>query len=345
MVKGFRWEILPPELAAREWDGWLSSFEDRHVRQTLAWGRLKSGSWSPVHAALFNGPTPLAAALILERHLPLGAGSLLWVNGGPMYRKGLTRGQDLASLQDFLEGLKDHARSRGRAIIRLNLEVAMDLDAQLIVREAGFARPLSPLGSGLTYRADLTKPLEEIRGGFERNWRNQLNRAEKAGAVVEFGRTPKLLGRYQPLHDALCVRKGLHGQRLSVAELQRMADVLGKSILFFVVSTSGTDGCGGAIWIHDGRAWFALSAANEHGLRLNLPNAMYWRMLVHLKEMGVGVFDLTGIDPAENPGVYNFKKGLGLPPVETLGEWQWATSPWLSRVFDAAIFARRDSLL
>ncbi|MBI2789627.1 MAG: GNAT family N-acetyltransferase [Elusimicrobia bacterium] len=344
MVNGIRWEILTPEAAARDWDGHVSSFDDRHIRQTAAWGRLKTGGWTPAHAALFNGPTPLAAALILERRLPIAAGSLLWVNGGPMFRKGLTRGQDLVSLKDFLAGLKERARAKGRSIIRLNFDVAMDLEAQLIVRAAGFSRPLTPLGSGLTYRADLTKPLEVIREGFERNWRNQLNRAEKAGATIEFGRSPELLRRYQPLHDALCVRKGLHGQRLSVADLERMTDVLGDSILFFIVSAGGKDGCGGAIWVQGDRAWFALSAADEHGLRLNLPNAMYWQVMRRLKEMGVEVFDVTGIDPAENPGVYNFKRGLGLPPVETLGEWQWATAPWLGRAFDAAIFARRDSL-
>lgn len=344
MVNGIRWKVVAPDEAARGWDGFVASFEDRHIRQSHAWGRLKTGAWTPAHAALFNGPTPLAAALILERRLPLGAGSLLWVNGGPLYRKGLTRGQDLVSLKGFLDGLKERASSRGRAVVRLNFDVAMDVEAQLVVRAAGFCRPLSPLGTGLTYRADLTKPLEDIRGAFERNWRNQLNRAEKAGAVVEFGRGPELLRRYQPLHDALCVRKGLHGQRLSVADLERMADTLGESILFFVVSAGGEDGCGGAVWIQGDRAWFALSAANDSGLRLNLPNAMYWRALSRLKEMGVVLFDLTGIDPAGNPGVFNFKRGLGLPPVETLGEWQWATSPWLTRAFDAAIFARRDSL-
>ena len=203
MVNGIRWDVLTPEIAARDWDGFVSSFDDHHIRQTLAWGRLKTGSWTPAHAALFNGPTPLAAALILERRLPLGVGSLFWINGGPLYRKRHARGQDLSALQDFLEGLKERARSRGRAIIRLNFDIAMDLDAQLVVRAAGFSRPLSPLGTGLTYRADLTKPLEDIRGSFEKNWRNQLNRAEKAGAVVEFGRSPELLRRYQPLHDVV----------------------------------------------------------------------------------------------------------------------------------------------
>ncbi|MDP3541445.1 MAG: GNAT family N-acetyltransferase [Elusimicrobiota bacterium] len=344
MVNGIRWEVVPPDAAARDWDGFVSSFEDRHIRQSHAWGRLKTGVWTPAHAGVFNGPTPLAAALILERRLPLGAASLLWINGGPMYRKRHARGQDLSALHDFLEGVKERARSRGRAIIRLNFDGAMDAEAQLVVRAAGFARPLSPLGTGLTYRADLTRPLEEIRTGFEKNWRNQLSRAEKAGAVIEFGRSPELLRRYQPLHDALCVRKGLHGQRLSVADLERMSDILGESILFFVVSAGGEDGCGGAVWMLGDRAWFALSSANEHGLRHNLPNAMFWQVMKRLKEQGVGVFDFTGIDPAGNPGVFNFKRGLGLPPVENLGEWQWATSPWLARAIDAAIFARRDSL-
>lgn len=345
MVNGTRWAVLSDDLVRRDWDAWVSSFEDRHVRQTLAWGRLKTGSWTPAYAAILNGPTPLAAALILERRLPLGAASLFWINSGPLYRKRHARGQDLCALRDFLKGLKDRARSRGRSIVRLNFDIAMDLDAQMIVRSEGFARPLSPLGTGLTYRADLAKPLEEIRGSLEKNWRNQLNRAQKAGAVIEFGRDLELLRRYQPLHDALCARKGLRGQRLSMGDLERMTYILGESIVFFIVSSAGADGCGGAVWLQRDRAWFALSAANEHGLRHNLPNAMFWHVMRRLKESGVVVFDIMGLDPAQNPGVYNFKRGLGLPPMETLGEWQWATSPWLSRAFDAALFARRDSLL
>jgi len=54
-------------------------------------------------------------------------------------------------------------------------------------------------------------------------------------------------------------------------------------------------------------------------------------------------YDLGGIDPHENPGVYKFKRQTGARPIEFLGEWDWATSSWLRWLGNWAIW-RRDSV-
>ena len=72
-----KWEVVGPE----KWDAWLSEFEDKHVRQTTGWARYKTGGWTPVYTALFNGPTPMALGLCLRRS------GVVWLNGGPAYKK------------------------------------------------------------------------------------------------------------------------------------------------------------------------------------------------------------------------------------------------------------------
>ncbi|MBI4424837.1 MAG: GNAT family N-acetyltransferase [Elusimicrobia bacterium] len=340
---GVAWRVVGLEEAAARWDEWLSAFEDRHLRQTFAWGRHKAGSWTVEHTALLNGPTPMALGLCLTRALPLGAATVAWLNGGPVFRRKRPRDQDLASLEKYLEGLQEHLAPR-RPMLRVSPAIAMDLDVQLALRQAGFARPLAPISSGLTYILDLALPLEELHARLERNWRNQLRAAEKAGAELAWGRAPELLERYLPLHNALVERKGLAGQRLSAEDLRGLVDTLGERITFVVLSVGGEDGCGGAVWTCGDRAWMGLSAANALGLKHNLPNLMYWRLVERLKASGARSFDLTGIDPKENWGVFNFKRGLRAAPVEQVGEWDWSPSDWRRRAFNLALWARGGDL-
>lgn len=345
MVNTTAWRVVPDEEAARLWDRWLADFLEPHIRQSHVWALHKKGGWQPLFTALFSGSVPTAMGLCLVKKAPLGAATVVWINGGPLFRKARPRGQDLAALEGYLKGLKEHVSTLPAAVLRLNAEIPMDVEAQLILRQAGFLRPLMPLGTGLTYVMDLGKSLEDIREDLERKWRNQLKRSDEAALKIDTGRDRALLERYLPLHNALCERKRLAALKLSPAQLEKMARDLGEHITFFVLSCEGRDGCGGALWTFGGTGWCAMSSADDWGLKRNLPNAMYWHMLKLLKESGAARFDLAGIDPRSNWGVYNFKRGLNLPPVEVLGEWEWSASDWRRRFFNAALWLRRDKLL
>ena len=338
------WRCLSAEEARPNWDKWLSGFNDYHVKQTWAWGAWKRNSWEVIPTALLNGETPMAMALGLLRKAPVGAATVLWINGGPVFRKDRPIEQDFASLSKYLEGLKSHLATYSRPVLRLNLAGSMDLEAQLVLRQRGFVRPLLPLDTGLTYVVELNRSLDELMAGLERNWRNQLRRAEAAAPEITFGSDFSLWQRYLPLHNELVERKGLRAQSLSLADLERMSKELGGQIEFMVVKAQGKDGCGGALWTFKEKAYFALSAANAWGLERNLPNFMYWRAITRLKDAGFKKFDLTGIDPLRNWGVFNFKRGLQARAVEQLGEWEWSPSPWTRRAFNLGLWLKQGSL-
>lgn len=342
MVNGLTWRVVPTDEAEKSWDGWLEGFLDAHVKQSLAWARLKRGSWTPVFTGLFNGPTPMVLGLVMERALPGGLLHVDWANGGPCYRKKRPAGQDYAYLNDWLDGAKGRLAAAGRGLLRVNMEVPMDAQAQLVLREAGFVRPLTPLSTGLSYVVDLTAPMEELRKGLQRNWRNQLRRAEGLALSYAWGCDRGLITRYLPLHKALCSRKGLESLRTTLAELENSAAILGERLTYAIVAADGRDGAGVAFWRFGDKAWLALFAADEFGNKRHLPNALFWRTMEQLKSEGARTLDLTGIDPRKNWGVFNFKRGVGAPPVEFIGEWEWSASDWTRRAFAAALWWRRD---
>ena len=52
-------------------------------------------------------------------------------------------------------------------------------------------------------------------------------------------------------------------------------------------------------------------------------------------------YDLGGIDLWQNPGVYTFKKETGARQIEYLGEWDWASQPWLRLFGNWAIWQKQ----
>lgn len=344
MVNGLSWRIVPDEEAARSWDGWLSEFSDAHVKQTSAWARHKTGGWTPVFTGLFNGPTPLALGLVLERAAPLGSLRVGWSNGGPCFRKKRPESQDYAALGGWLDGARERTLAKKRALLRVNLEVPASAETAMCLREGGFLPARTPLSTGLSFALDLTRSPEELRAGFARNWRNQLKQAEGKGPKLDWGREPALADRYAKLHEAMCARKGLEALRQDPASLRAHAAALGDNFVWAVASVDGRDGAGGAFWRLGHKAWFAFFAADEHGNSLNLPNAMLAMSLERLRAEGCTWLDLTGSDPGANKGVHHFKRGTGAAPLMFAGEWEYAASPATRLAFDAALAAMRDRL-
>ena len=44
----------------------------------------------------------------------------------------------------------------------------------------------------------------------------------------------------------------------------------------------------------------------------------------HCSDLGISTYDLGGVDPVNNRGVYDFKHGTGAVLTEYVGEWERA---------------------
>ena len=186
-----------------------------------------------------------------------------------------------------------------------------------------------------TYRTavlDVTRPLEEIRRGFAQKWRNCLNRAQKNNLEVAEGNTSEIyeefLGIYRQMRERKSFDAGADAGRW--AELQAALPESEKMHVF--LARCGGRAIAGAVlsWMGE-RGIYIFGATSEEGLKSNGSYPLQWRAIERMKEAGCAVYDLGGIDPEGNPGVYHFKAGLGGREVSHVGTWEYCRDP-LSRL-------------
>ena len=65
-------------------------------------------------------------------------------------------------------------------------------------------------------------------------------------------------------------------------------------------------------------AIYLLGATSDDGLNAKGAYLLQWTLIQWLKENGIRWYDLGGIDPEGNPGVYSFKRGLSGADVSQL---------------------------
>jgi lipid II:glycine glycyltransferase (peptidoglycan interpeptide bridge formation enzyme) len=215
---------------------------------------------------------------------------------------------DPGDFEDMVARLRaEYAVKRGLQL-RIAPNVAQDESGRFeaILCAEGYA-PTSIPGYR-TLVLDLTQPVDAIRKSLDQKWRNSLNRSEKNGLSVLEGTDDGLYERFARMYREMIDRKRF---RSSVdidlfAEVQRNLPEEQKMRIFLcecrgvaVAAAIGT--CIGDTGI------YLFGATSDDGKELNL---LQWRMIAWMKERGCRRYDLGGIDPEGNPGVYHFKKGI-----------------------------------
>src|SRR5580704_6435768 len=88
-------------------------------------------------------------------------------------------------------------------------------------------------------------------------------------------------------------------------------------------------------------AIYLLGATNEGGMKSQGAYLLQWTMIQWLKEKGIRWYDLGGIDPEMNPGVYSFKRGFSGADVVQMGPMVACTSVLSSAVVRAGMAIQR----
>jgi lipid II:glycine glycyltransferase (peptidoglycan interpeptide bridge formation enzyme) len=163
-----------------------------------------------------------------------------------------------------------------------------------------------------TICVDLEPPLEALRKNLAQKWRNGLNQAGRRGLSIAEGTSEDLMAEFEELYEAMWSKKRFESgvtvasfralqRELPPTEKQRvlLARRDGRAVAGHVSSTLG-DTC-----------IYLLGASNEVGRETKASYLLQWRAMELAKEAGARRYDLGGIDPPRNPGVYHFKAGMG----------------------------------
>jgi len=329
------WELLTDEKARLIWDQTLARLDDCSPFQSYAWGEYRRGlGWKPLRWVAVSAKGEITAMMqgYLRRYL-FGIG-LVWSEGGPV--------GDLSQCDDSLQTAIARTTDLRRVYCRFRCDRKRNIEDVLLLAARQWSAPWSPLTSNYTMALDLTQDSQQLLAGCERNWRRNLKRFQESGLTIRQWSQANA----DEIHSVYLSMQGVKGleEQHSRAEIEQLLISLKHNLVLFRCDDESGQlisllGC----LITGNRACSILSATSARGRELHASYGILWTVLQHCRGLGVQTYDLAGIDPARSPGVYRFKRAAGGIPMELLGEWDWASSPWLRWLGNWAI-ARRNRL-
>lgn len=287
-----------------------------------AWGEYNRAlGWQPLYwTAVDDASGELVAMMMgLLRRYPLRVG-LLWCAGGPI--------GDVKFWNENLQQTLLETTKTKRLYCRFRCDRPRIIDEALALNHQNWMRSWFMLHSSWTMELDLSRENPEMLASLSKNWRRNLKLAENNNLRISLWINPDI-DEIAAVYDEMQTRKDLPEQ-FSRDQLKNLFERVGSNFICFrAVDESGElVAFRGSLIIGD-RAVDHLAATTKRGRDLRASYAVLWRLLQECRARNVKFYDLSGIDPHQNPGVYSFKKETGARAVESLGEWDWASSGWL----------------
>lgn len=301
---------------AAEWDGHVAALSGGFY-QTYGWGEVRRVSgWQPLRLLARQGGTVIAAASVLvKRKLGL---AVCWVPGGPL------------GMSEVLD--KDFRTALGRALgnqlfyCRISLLRADQENEATFLALAGWRRPTASMSSGLTMSYLLDGDQSERMKRASGNWRHNLKRSGRYDLRIEHWENPDLEA-ISALYREMESIKSLPVQHHAV-ELAAIFTHCRESVVTYrCLDSKGQLLAIRAAGICGGAAMDLLAVAGSEARKVYASHATLWALLEHCSRLGLRDYDLSGVDPVGNKGVFDFKHGTGARLVECLGEWEWASVP------------------
>jgi len=338
---------------SKTWNKIIAAFPAPHILQTWQWGQVKSQfGWEPFYKIWGDENQPEAAALILQRTIPLGGFAarlrILYAPKGPLLRDlgdESLRARVLGDLEGF-------ARKQGAILIKIDPDVP--LGTGIPGTDEGRADPIGAAAlQDLRWRGwrysneqiqfrntvliDLNPAEEEILARMKQKTRYNIRLASRKGVTVRVG-TPDdydlLYGMYAEtsLRDGFVIRSEEYYQ--TVWKTFRVAGILEP----LIAEVAGEPVAGVMVFRFGGRAYYM------HGMsrpvhRNQMPTyLLQWEALRRAKAAGCVVYDLWGapeiFDESDSMwGVFRFKQGLGGEVLRTIGAYDLPVKPIYYRLY------------
>jgi lipid II:glycine glycyltransferase (peptidoglycan interpeptide bridge formation enzyme) len=257
----------------------------------------------------------------------MGTG-IAYVSGGPLVRA-TNHGVAGSRLATVLDALVREYVDRRRLVLRVAPAIgdaAWNGEQERRFLAAGFSASKHVRGYS-TVIVDIARPLGEVRASFHKKWRYHLGRAEKAGIAVVQGTDPAFFEDFRPLFDEVVTRKSFAVDLDAgfYAELQSAVPD-GERLHLAIASIDDQPVAGVAASFLGDTAVYLLGASNQPGREANASYLLQWKTIEAAAARDLAWYDLGGIDPGGNPGVYRFKARMGGAELSAPGPYEIAPS-------------------
>lgn len=181
---------------------------------------------------------------------------------------------------------------------------------------------------------DLTLGVDTLSKALDSQWRYGARRALREGVKIRIASAPNDVSTFFHMCNALSATKGflLPGSEELMQELICSSPPDGGvGMTLYVGEVDGVI-AGGALVARCGQHLHYLWGASDRRFsKYRVSEAIQWQVIQDGVASGMTRYDLEGIDPAGNPGVYEFKRKMGGREVILQG---METTPlsWVGRV-------------
>jgi lipid II:glycine glycyltransferase (peptidoglycan interpeptide bridge formation enzyme) len=329
-------------LTEGEWNALLPTFADASFYQTWAYGDARCGAHRVSRMVLRHYDRVVALAQIRVYKTPFLPFGIAYVHWGPLWQK-IGESLDLHVLREAMAALKTEFVLRRKLMLRVVpaiYDCSPESDAAYnTIRDAGLTHQRKCCR---TFLLDIRPPLEELRKGLDKRWRQSLNSAERKGLTIVVGGSKEFFDEYATVHNETRRRKRFddHG---AFKFLRRTFVSLPESLRPLVVLARHED-CviAGLVTSIIGKTAYSLAqGTGEKAIQLRgTSNLVEWQCLVMLKSLGLESLDLNGINADANPGTYHYKATFcGRNGIETsMRNFECSTGPLNDAVVRAGLF-------
>lgn len=302
---------------ADEWETALLSFDDANIYQCGHWGlhRSKFG-WNVTQLAHISNGTITAIAQVLYRKItPLA--TLCWIPGGPV--------GDLKMCNSALISCLRKLFASPMIYIHLSAMTQYSDGLASSLQTNGWRKPRGMLNSGKTLIYDIDPSITRRRDKLSKNWSRNLSRGEQRELIVSEWTNPTA----QQIDSLTAEMSRFKKLRIKQEAIDQTTESLLRNFDndILMVKCANTDGdilaLRGAVKLGN-KAFDMFAAASPAGRKEYASNLCFWKLIELCQRDGITQYDLSGVDPKRNLGVYNFKKGIGATDFTYLGEWSYS---------------------
>lgn len=307
------WQVEVDSTTSADWSQMLDLFNDASIYQTWAYGAVRWGTKNLSHLVLKRRGEVLGIAqlrIIRPTKLKFGMAYLRW---GPLCER-RERPLDPEVTGRMARALEEEYMGRRKLLLHIQANAFKGSKRAAIYQSAFCRFKQKPSVIESDYRTlilDLAPGLEDLRRKLDQKWRNQLSRSERNSLVIVVGSGSEEFRAFCMIYEQMQKRKTFQ-TTVDIKEFGRIQECLPESqrMQILICKRNDTPVAGLVASAMGDSGIYLLGATCDDGLNSKGAYLLQWTLIRWLKEKGVSWYDLGGIDPEHNPGVYHFKKGL-----------------------------------
>lgn len=292
------------------WDTLLHPEWDAHhaaaaapLQQDWAYGAcMKTLGVGVLRALVEQDGAPVALAQFTVRRFAGGLANMALCSLGPVWLQPLS-GADKARVYRALK----------QTIPLRNLRVVAFTPNEAQSQDLGLSRWRRVMTGHSTVVLDLGCDADALRAQLDGRWRYSLARGEASPLTVH--RVGTNAGQYRWLLDAEMKQReqrGLHGLPVQFFDLYVPSRQEPAKTMLTMRADLGRDRVAGMMFlIHGQAATYQVGWTSDVGREHNAHHLILWQAMHALRERGVRLLDLGGVNTTRSAGIARFKIGTG----------------------------------